>query len=235
MAFSVVIPSKNIQNLRVCAREVRAHEPDVRIIVVDDGLEERYSAPPIQYVPGDKPFIFAHNANIGIRAAGTDDVILLNDDAILKTPDGFSKLESVSKAHPEYGVIAAVVDSAGNPNQMVQTEKVGLRDEPRMVCFICAYIPRSTINTVGLLDERYVGYGIEDDDFCFSVREAGLKLGVYDFCYVDHSTLRSSYRSGGHADFQPNLKLFIEKWGVDNWNKKKEESEFAHLFPEVAV
>jgi hypothetical protein len=57
---------------------------------------------------------------------------------------------------------------------------------------------------------------------------------VYDLCYVDHSTLRSSYRFHQHADFRPNLKLFIEKWGFDNWEKKREESAFSELFPEVA-
>jgi GT2 family glycosyltransferase len=248
VGFSVVILSKNINNLRTCVGAVRSNEPDAKIIVVDDGLEGVYAEYPtsglIRYVAGEKPFIFARNANIGIRAAGDDDVILLNDDAILKTPDGFTKMEAVSKANPEYGVIAAVTDAAGNPNQTVRPygDRKGLRDEPRMVCFLCVYIPRHTFNLPlktepypGLLDERYVDYAVEDDDFCAAVREAGLKIGVYDLCYVDHSTLRSSFRSGQPADFKPNLKLFIEKWGVDNHGKKREESEWAALFPEVTV
>lgn len=241
MSFSIVILSKDIDNLRVCIREIRVHEPEARVIVVDDGLVDRYiedlrlkgpNTIPVQYVPGEKPFVFARNANIGIRAAGDDDVVLLNDDAILKTPYGFTKIGSISEAHPEYGVIAPVSDSVGNPNQTVKALRIGLRDEPRMVCFICVYIPRTTINTVGMLDERYIGYGVDDDDYCFSVRKSGLKIGIFDRCYVDHSTLRSSYRHHQHADFRPNLKLFIEKWGTDNWGKKREESEWASLFPE---
>lgn len=246
VSFSVIILSNNIDNLRPCIREIRVNEPNARIVVVDDGLEGMYvedprlSGPhtiPVTYVAGEKPFVFARNANIGIKCCIGDDVILLNDDAILKTPNGFSMLEAASKAHPEYGVIAAVADSVGNPNQMIRMPgaRVGLRDEPRMVCFICVYIPRATIEKVGLLDERYTGYGLDDDDFCFSVRRAWLKIGVYDLCYVDHSTLRSSFRSYKHADFKPNLKLFIEKWGTDNWGKSRQESEFADLFPEVTV
>lgn len=248
MAFSVIIPSRNIDNLCTCIREIRIHEPNARVIVVDDGLESRYvederlkgpDTIPVQYVTGEKPFVFGRNANIGIRAAGDDDVVLLNDDAILKTPDGFSKLEAISKSNPSYGVIASVTDAAGNPNQnaRVAGERVALRDEPRMVCFICVYIPRSTLNLPlrtkpypGLLDERYVNYGMDDDHYCFAVREVGLKIGVSDLCYVDHSTLKSSYRSGQHADFRPNLKLFIKEWGVDNWGKKREESAFSELF-----
>lgn len=242
MAFSVVILSKNIENLQTCIREIRVHEPNARVIVVDDGLEGRYiedvrlrgpNTIPVQYVPGEKPFNFSKNANIGIRAAGDDDVVLLNDDAILKTPDGFTGMGDVARANPSYGVIAAVSDNVGNPNQQVQVARTGLRYEPRMVCFICVYIPRTTINRVGMLDERYTGYGLDDDDYCFSVREHGLYIGVYDMCYVDHSTLRSSYRFHQPADFRPNLKRFIEKWGCDNWGKKKEESEWASLFPKV--
>ena len=228
MSFSVVILSKNIQNLRVCVREVRANEPDARIIVVDDGLEDRYiedkrligpATIPVQYVEGVKPFVFSRNANIGIRAAGDDDVILLNDDAILKTPDGFSKLEAVSKAHTEYGVIAPVSDAVGNPNQMVRMERAGLRDEPRMVCFICVYIPRSTINTVGLLDEEFVGYGFDDDSYCLRTRRAGLKIGVYDLCYIDHSTLKSTFRTRPEgASLEQNAEIFKRKYGGGNWD-----------------
>lgn len=253
MPFSVIILSKNIDNLRPCIREIRVHEPNARVIVVDDGLEGRYvederlkgpNTIPVQYVTGEKPFVFGRNANIGIRASGEDDVVLLNDDAILKTPDGFTSMSLVSISHPEYGVIGSVTDGAGNPNQQPRYpgDRIGLHDEPRMVCFICVYIPRSTLNLPlrtspypGLLDERYINYACEDDDFCFAVREAGLKIGVYDMCYVDHSTLRSSFRFGRDADFRPNMKLFIEKWGTDNWGKKREESEFASLFPKSTV
>jgi GT2 family glycosyltransferase len=203
-------------------------------MVVDDGLKDWMVWP--EYINGVKPFCFARNANIGIQAVAPDDVILLNDDALLRSPGGFSGLELVSKANPEYGVIASTVDGVGNPNQQPRNRLIHplLRDEPRMVCFVCVYIPRTTIDNhkIGLLDERYTGYGLDDDDYCFSVREAGLKLGIWDGCFVNHSTLTSSYRGHGvPASFQENMKLFIEKRGTDNWGKKREESEFSHLFP----
>lgn len=246
MAFSVVILSREIENLQHCIHAIRVHEPNAKVIVVDDGLEGRYAEDqrlkgpatvPVKYVLGMKPFVFARNANIGIHAAGEDDVVLLNDDAILKTPDGFTRLSVMSTAHPELGVIAAVTDGAGNPNQMPRAlgENKGLRYDPRMVCFVCVYLPRRTLNLVGGLDERYVGYGCDDDDYCFRVRECGLQLGILDTCYVDHSLLKSTYRFGKTADFRPNLKLFIAKWGVDNWNKGRDESEFRDLFPEVTT
>ena len=86
-----------------------------------------------------------------------------------------------------------------------------------------------------MLDERFVDYGMDDDDYSLRVRNAGLKIGIFDGCFVDHGSLKSSYRGGPAAggDFRPNLRRFIEKWGVDNRGKTREQSEWAHLWPEA--
>jgi hypothetical protein len=141
--------------------------------------------------------------------------VILNDDAILKTPGGFSLLQKAAEAHPEYGVIAATTNIVGNINQ--QPRGIGLREDPAMVCFVCVLIPRRTIDKVGLLDERYcLDYGCEDGDYCESVRRAGLKIGIHDGCFVDHGSLRSSFRGDPTAPkaFAQNQRLFNEKWGI---------------------
>ena len=90
-----------------------------------------------------------------------------------------------------------------------------------MVCFVCFLIPRRTIERVGLLYERFVGYGMDDDDYSLRVRHAGLRIAVHDDCFVDHVQLESSYRgaAGAGGDFRPNLELFKRKWGHDNWGR----------------
>lgn len=234
MRLSVIIPSKNPDNLRPCVAAVRKHEPAAEIIVVDDGLgAETREQVQARYVDGAKPFVYARNINFGIKEAyrhfvGFDDigdpnpdgVVLLNDDAILEIPGGFSVMAEAQSAHPEYGLIGATTKVTGNPNQF--PKGIGLRDEPRMVTFVAVYISRSTLQRVGALDERYVGYGIDDDDYCWRVRTMGLKIGVHDGCYVDHGSLKSTFRGDPKtpADFKPNLKLFIQKWGHDNWGNR---------------
>ena len=240
--LSVVIPSKTHSNIQPCIAAILAHDPTLNIIVVNDGIvypnsEARmFIQSHCTVVQGDKPFCFAQNVNLGIQAAATDSCLILNDDALLETHGGFTMIQQIAEAHSDYGIISSACNNVGNRNQWQQAGGT-LRDEPRMVCFTCVLIPRRTIDTVGLLDERFLGYGLDDDDYSLRVRKAGLKIGIYDGCFVDHSKLKSSFReerTGNNApgDFRPNMKLFIEKWGVDNWGKGWANSEFADLFPE---
>ena len=216
MSFSVIIPSRNASNLIPCVEAVRRAEPTADIIVIDDGVDWETEFWHLkngrQVIKGVKPFCFARNMNLGIQACAGD-VILLNDDALVETPFGFHELEEASKANPEFGVISAVTNVVGNLAQ--QPRDVGLREEARTLAFVCVYIPRSTIDRVGLLDERFISYGWEDNDYCRRVREEGLKLGIFDDCFVDHSSLHSTFRGLPHAagDIAPGREIYRAKWG----------------------
>ena len=214
--FSVIIPSRNIANLVYCVAAVRLAEPAAEIVVVDDGLDwsrvlEMKNS--LKVIEGVTPFVFARNINLGIKACAGD-VVLLNDDALLETPFGFHELEEASKAHPEFGVMSAVTNVVGNLAQRPGDE--GLREEPKTLAFVCVYIPRGTIDQVGLLDERFANcYGWEDNDYCRRVREAGLKLGIFDDCFVDHSSLHSTFRGAPRAagDISAGREIYRAKWG----------------------
>lgn len=228
--LSVVIPSKTASNLIPCVEAVRKHEPEARIIVVDDGLDLSAAdaeaedndwhcwlcdMDPSLLIAGVKPFNFSRNMNLGIKAAGADDVVLLNDDALLQVKAGFSAMQRAAEEHPEYGIISATTNVAGNPDQF--PKGIGLRDAgDKCVAFVCVLIPRRTIEAVGLLDERFTTYGWQDNDFCHRVRLAGLKVGIHDGCYVDHGSLVSTYRGGAAAagDIEPGRRIFEAKWGT---------------------
>lgn len=222
--IAVVVPSKIDANITRCVDAVYVNEPTAKIIVVDDGLGmevRRDWAQFAHFIDGEKPFIFARNVNLGIKEAladpQCDGVVILGDDGILTTPGGFSILARAAEEYPELGIVSAVTNSVGNLNQTPRG--FGLRTDDRMVCFVAVYIPRRTFDTVGLLDERYVGYGLDDDDYCLRITKAGMKIGIHDGCFVDHASLKSTYRGDGHADFHPNLRRFIEKWGHDNFGR----------------
>jgi glycosyltransferase involved in cell wall biosynthesis len=215
-SFSVIIPSKTDANLGRCVRACREQGVAGRIIVMDDFEgETRFLTPelePVDWQKGIKPFCFARNMNMGIRAAGNDDVVLLNDDALLETPGGFSLLAHESAAHPEFGVIGATTNVTGYPAQW--RKSTGLRQVEKLA-FVCVYIPRRTLAAVGLLDERFTSYGGDDIDYCRRVRAAGLKVGVHDGCFVDHGSLRSTFRGDPFApgDIVESNRVYQEKWG----------------------
>lgn len=222
--FSIIIPSRTASNLIPCIQSVRRCEPPnvAPIIVVDDGVDwvgSQFSehvetiGNGISRVEGIKPFIFSRAINQGIKAAGSDDVVLLNDDAALESPGGFSAVFHAIEEHPEFGLLGGVTNSTGFPDQQRRPYASTPRVTP-IVAFLCVFIPRRTINRVGLLDERFVTYGGEDVDYCRRVRQAGLQVGVFDGCYVDHNCLPSTFRAGnGAGDIAAGLKLLEQKWG----------------------
>ena len=228
MNYAVIIPSNTLSNLMPCIAAVLKHEPELdpqRIIVVDDGLAEedisvwRAITGHCTVIYGQKPFVFSRNINVGIREAmkyqGLEGVVLQNDDALLESPGGFSLLATEAEAHPEYGIIGATTNKTGQPLQWRRTgEGSGLRTVPH-IAFVCVYIPRRTLETVGLLDEDFnEGYGCDDRAYCEVVARAGLKIGVHDFCYCDHGSLRSTYRGDPNApgDFSKNYAILMRKF-----------------------
>lgn len=213
----VIIPSKTASNLKPCLQAIIRQDSSVNSFVIDDGVDWPQLHPLLpKGMLGIKPFCFSRAINQGILAFPEGDICVLNDDAILHTRGGFSLLQKAAEEHPEYGIISATTNNVGNLNQ--RPKNIGLREEPRMVCFIAVLIPRSTIERVGLLDERFGGpgvYGFEDDDYCYRVRQAGLKIGIHDGVFVDHASLKSTFRGDPRtpAELTGGRSLFVEKWG----------------------
>ncbi len=216
--FNVVILSADPSNLKACLKGLFLNEPDMvgHVIVVDDGARKGDVAevPGIVWVPGKKPFVFARNSNLGIRQAAPNDVILLNDDAILKTRHGFTLLAQAARQRPNMGLCSAgIAGHVGNSHQKVQGAK-GVRQEKRKLAFVCIYIPRAVISELGELDERFVGYGYDDDDYCTRATRTGLSLGIFDECVVEHGSIPSTFRA--RKDYPKlmtdNRRRYQEKW-----------------------
>jgi GT2 family glycosyltransferase len=221
LGYRVVIMSARASNLIPCIKSLLTNEPDLMpedIIVVDDGARPQAEAclPGVRWIDGARPFVFARNANIGLAAASGSDVILLNDDARLVTPRGLSLMAATARVTSRIGICSAAIRGVvGNPNQ--KPSRRGMRFEARTLAFVCVFLPRTVITQVGLFDERFTGYGYEDDDYCLRVRNLGLRLGIFDSCVVDHSgVLPSTFRTRTDVSrlIDLNRKLYYEKYGV---------------------
>jgi len=213
--FAIVIPSKYAMNLVGCMQAICDFEVNVveseKIIVVDDGaraeLERDGFGVPLwferlQWISGAEPFSFPRNVNLGVAAAGTRDVLLLNDDCMLRTPAGFYRMQEAAYSDPDIMMCAAIVSFSGNRTQQATPAQATAamnhaNDEiipQEMVCFICVYFKRECFDRFGLFDEAFDGYGWDDDIYCARVRTGGGKIVVYRGTYLDHTHLQSSYR-----------------------------------------
>lgn len=221
----IVIPSANPVNLVQCIGAIRDCEPQLppsSIIVVDDGARAsaEFALPSVTWIDGVKPFVFARNANRGIAAAGDADVILLNDDARLIVPGGFSDWAAMMQRwHPVVGLASAAIRGVVcNPQQQAGATPNPLQIETRILAFVCVYLPRAVRAIVGVLDERFDGYGYDDFDYCTRVRQAGFALGIWGGCVVEHGgDLPSSFRT--RPDILElaahNRALYRAKWTAD--------------------
>lgn len=223
--FHIVILSARAANLRRCLASILENEPTLpkdRIIVVDDGarIDCGREFPGVTWVNGQRPFIFSRNANLGIKKA-PGDVILLNDDARLATKFGFSSQSFATRARSDIGICSAAIDGyVGNPAQKPGIVAAGLRiEQGNALAFISVYITREALTRIGLLDERFVGYGYEDNDYCLRSRKAGFHLAVYDGCIVEHGVSKetSTYRSKPDISdlMEMNRGLYKAKWPND--------------------
>ena len=79
--------------------------------------------------------------------------------------------------------------------------------------FACVYLKRETLNTVGLLDEDYFSY-FEDTDYCFRVKERGLRVVCCGSVRVIHHEHVSTRVNGVPQSkvFESAKAVFRRKW-----------------------
>lgn len=216
--YAIIIPSCNPSNLRACLDGMADKQSSAldRVFVYDtcpnDGVSNVCDYFHVACAKGKLPFVFSKAINAGLILTGDKDVIILNDDAELLTPNGFDELAKASSMDPGFGIVSAAIKGfVGNPEQKYTKNPSGYIIRPatlHTVVFICVYIHRAVINKIGPLEERLIHYGWEDNLYCLQARAAGWGLGVYDGCVVEHGTLPSTYRTGKTVDLDANWRIF---------------------------
>jgi len=168
------------------AASVNRCEPTRRRIVVTSGfaaIDPRWRNYGWEIIEGEEPFRFARNANLGIMAAGTDDVFLVNDDVQLLMP-----LIDHLAAAPFAITTPQVIGGINNRLASAHTQMSGggwvQSLEP--IPFVSVLLRRKMLQQVGLLDEGFPGYGGEDVEYCDRAQEHGFAMGVVAGVPVKH-------------------------------------------------
>lgn len=190
------------------------------IIVADRQPTLRALYPGWRVLAGADPFAFARNANIGIAAAGHSDVVLVNDDVTGLTPEGILELQRIAYRYPDVGILASsVTGEIGNRVQPPDGTNRELVVSQQRLCFVCVYLRRQVLRHLGLLDERFTGYGGDDCEHCLRAQEAGYKLGITRRVVVHHAGSSSFRRVMPEEERLRQMRemdvLVRQKWGTD--------------------
>jgi hypothetical protein len=213
MMWSVVVPSRHDAAVVEFVRSLIASHPDVtpdQIIIVDDGLsgDTRSLLDDVTFVGGAKPFIFGRAVNMGAAAEPERDIVVCGDDVRFMSKGLIDKLSSRSAGLA--AISPEVIGLCG-----VEAQRCDSRaSETPWLAFICVYIPRPVWDATGGLDERYVGYGFDDMDWCVRASEYG-PLRVDHSLRVVHLEYASSFRKrpDWQGLYEQNLGIFKAKWG----------------------
>ena len=202
---------------------VEKYEPESeRIVVTSRGLRLRLTGWQWRAVRGLEPFVFARNANIGIREAEHRDVFLVNDDVQFLRSGSLANLQKIAYSCPHIGILSPQFQGrVGSAMQRVTYPIAGtVAYSGERLCFTGVYLKCSVLDQIGELDERFFGYGGDDDDYSWRVQAAGLKLAVTPSVVMQHGfkdlLATTSFERTNARDFrvitEQSTALLREKW-----------------------
>ena len=172
--YSVVIPTYNHceKYLKPCIDSIIKYTEmtDIELVISANGCTDNTKAylqylktaiPNMQWWWNDEPLGFAKATNVGIKAAKTDKIILLNNDTLLLEQPKNQWLTRLDDFHADISSVLTL-------HSKITNQKFGV--------FFCTMIDRKVFDTIGLLDESFETGGCEDIDFCFRADQNGFSL-----------------------------------------------------------
>ncbi|MCH7483605.1 MAG: glycosyltransferase [Chloroflexi bacterium] len=229
---TIVIPTRDqAQMLRRCVDSIRSRSTyaNYEIMIINNQSREAETLRYLETFGGrviDYPHQFNYSAqmNLGVQAAGTDYVILLNNDTQVISPDWIEAMLEYGQ-RPDVGAVGARLFFPGGQEQhegvlvgcggglaghLAHGGYFGLGECVRNVSAVtaaCMLVKTNAYEEVGGLDEDLrVAYN--DVDFCLKLREKG-----YEVIYTPYAQL-AHHEGGtrGHRHPEKDERLFRTRW-----------------------
>jgi GT2 family glycosyltransferase len=142
---------------------------------------------------------YARNVNVGLRLAGGDYVAVVNNDCRVAAGDVYD---------------LCVPDAVTSPLVVGERQGLGESIEPGGFHGSFWVAPRSVLDRVGRLDERFERAYWEDDDFLARLREAEIPTRQVASVRVKHVGGLTTVKVREHREWlSRNARRFEEKWG----------------------
>ena len=220
MKYGIVIPNKYPDVIERLLRSLTLLTPMPRVVIVADNHDNSYGYELVRYQ--EDHFVFAQAVNMGIRALDGLDPVIINDDTWFNDPKLLCRMEEFAYSGQRLGIISPlIVGCAGNRLQRFHESTMWWRpgeqykvippDSTEHLCFPFIYLKRAMLDQIGLLTEKYTGYGKDDWELCMRAQRTGWRMGI----------LRSALV--GHGDGSPDLD---SGWGR-SWS-----TSYARRWPE---
>ena len=220
--YSVVIPTYNNceKYLKPCIDSIIKYTEmtDIELVISANGCTDNTKAY-LQYlktvVPNmlwwwnDEPLGFAKATNVGIKAAKTNKIVLLNNDTLLLEQPKNQWLTRLDDYHADISSVLTLYSKITN-------QKFGV--------FFCTMIDKKVFDTIGLLDESFETGGCEDIDFCFRADQNGFSLvdvgskGDFPIYHVAEGTVHDpELVSDWEQKFYKNELKLAKKYNMDHY------------------
>ena len=211
---------------------------NARVLVVDNGstdstLEHLKRYDWVDVLSLDKNYGYVRGNNAGIDAVDSDhDVVLLNNDIEFSQKDWLERLHECAYEDDEIGIVGTRLTNTDGKllhagtyimpddcwGQQIGSgatdfDQYSFRREVSGIVFACAYIKRSTLESVGKLSEDYISY-FEDTDYCLRVSQAGKKIvccGDVTLTHDEHGSTKGDGKKMMKM-FRKSQKVFKRKW-----------------------
>lgn len=209
---TIIVPSKYPDIFESCRVSVDQFAPTTPKILIRDGHDIIDPSGWTTIQAPDGPFIYSRNCNLGINQT-SGNILLMNDDCTFLGDNTVQAMENILDTYPDIGLISPrIIGGVGNT---IQSGCVSpLTYTPIRLAFICTLIRRSVIEKIGLLDERFTGYGWEDDDYCRRATDAGFKMAVTANVSVKHGHGKEKWSSSFlRTKYSDNRTIYEGKWG----------------------
>jgi GT2 family glycosyltransferase len=235
---SIIIPTYNrLDLLQNCISSIRKHtDTPFEIIVVDnastDGTADWLRREKLTFISLPRNEGFPIACNKGLQLSSGDTIVLLNNDTLV-TPCWLNNMTEALYSSPDVGIVGPITNYASGSQQVHYpfediaefqriAAEVNVSDRTKWkrverIVGICFVFPRSLMEKIGLLDERFSPGHYEDDDFCLRTRLHGYSLLVCHDTLIYHEG-SASFKSEGSQQQQlveRNYQLFMDKWQLD--------------------
>ena len=191
-----------------------------RVIVVDNGsgakTRDYLATQDVEVVRLNENQGFVKGTNAGLeRVQDGEDVLLLNDDVCIVSPDWLDTLYIHLHADgANLGAVGPVTNLAIGQQNMLYGAPFEFYHDTKFLVGFCMLIKGAAFQSVGGLDERFGIGGCDDLDYSIRLRDAGYGLRVVRDSFVFHYGSMSINRIGGWKTIEEaGRSALMEKWG----------------------